>query len=448
MKKVTRKEARECLANLRLGGELVKAVRHFFPDLMARLRDIADPRHQSYITYQSPVLLMTRILSAIFYISSMRKTSEEFNSQIAIENIGYLCGEKLEELPYWETVNNYLKRVNPEELQNTVCALVKRLIRSRAFEDARIRGRYWHILIDGSGIVSSREELDGNYIFKVHHRGKPEEYKEYAYYALEAKLVLGNRIVVSIMTEFVENTDEEAKKQDCERKACQRLMKRLKETFPKLPICIGADSLYACKPFFDACKKYNWRYIVRFKAGSIPTVFQEYETLRELSVNRRKGTDGKISYWYDFVSDIDYEGHKLNCLEYAEDGKPYPFVFLTNLPLSHRNARETAFFGRRRWKIENQGFNAQKNHGFSLGHLFSRNCRAMKNHYYLIQIGHMIAQIMDAWESLWKGIRQSGEQKHRRMLESWKTQRLSDCDLETPSRFQIRLDGKGAIALR
>ena len=135
---------------------------------------------------------MSRILSAIFYISSMRKTSEEFNSAIAIENIGYLCEEDLKEAPYWETVNDYLKRVKPEELQNTVCALVKRLIRSRAFEDARIRGRYWHILIDGSGIVSSREELDGNSIFKVHHRGKPEEYKEYAYYALEAKLVLGN----------------------------------------------------------------------------------------------------------------------------------------------------------------------------------------------------------------------------------------------------------------
>jgi len=407
---------------------------------MERLDAIADPRHQSYIIYPSRVLLMTRILSAIFHISSMRKTSEEFNSAIVIENIGHLCETDLKELPYWESVNNYLKGVNPEELQKTVCALVKRLIRSRVFEDARIRGRYWHILIDGSGIVSSREELDGNYIFKVHHRGTPEEYTEYDYYALEAKLVLGNEIVVSVMTEFVENTDAEAKKQDCERNACKRLMKRLKEMFPKLPICIGADSLYACKPFFEACEAYQWRYIVRFKEGSIPGVFQEYETLRKLDGHPGKGKNGAISYRYDFVSGIDYEGHQLNCLEYAEDGKPYPFVFLTNLPLSRRNAPETAFFGRRRWKIENQGFNAQKNHGFALGHLFSRNYQAMKNHYYLIQIGHMIAQIMDAWKSLWKGIRQSKEQKHRRMLESWKTQRISECDWEAPSRFQVRLE--------
>ena len=207
------------------------------------------------------------------------------------------------------------------------------------------------------------------------------------------------------MTEFVENKDGEWEKQDCERKACKRLMKRLKEMFPNLPICIGADSLYANKPFFQACKEYHWRYIVRFKEGGIPTLFQEYETLRKLSGNRRKGTNGNISYQYDFVSDIDYDAHKLNCLEYAESGRPYPFVFLTDLPLSHRNALATAFYGRRRWKIENQGFNEQKNHGFALGHLFSRNCQAMKNHYYLIQIGHMIAQIMDAWKALWKDIR-------------------------------------------
>ena len=145
---------------------------------MERLDAIADPRHQGYVKYKSRVLLATRILSAIFYISSMRKTSEEFNSQIVIENTGHLCGEDLKELPYWETIINCLKRVEPEELQNTVCGLVKKLMRSRAFEEARIRGTDWRILIDATGITSSRKELDGSYIFKVRHKGTAEEYKE------------------------------------------------------------------------------------------------------------------------------------------------------------------------------------------------------------------------------------------------------------------------------
>lgn len=67
----------------------------------------------------------------------------------------------------------------------------------------------------------------------MHNRGTKEEYRENYYYVLEAKLVLHPGVVVSLMTEFVENTDgEEAKKQDCERKACWRLLKRLKKRIP------------------------------------------------------------------------------------------------------------------------------------------------------------------------------------------------------------------------
>lgn len=91
-----------------------------------------------------------------------------------------------------------------------------------------------------------------------------------------------------------------------------------------------------------------------------------------------------------------------------------------------------------RWKIENEGFNTQKKHGYYLEHRYSKNYQAYKNHYYLIQIGHMIAQIMEAYGKLWEGVRQSMEQKHRRMLESFKTVRLREYKEELEVRFQIR----------
>lgn len=74
----------------------------------------------------------------------------------------------------------------------------------------------------------------------------------------------------------------------------------------------------------------------------------------------------------------------------------------------------------------------------NLEHMYSRNYQAVKNHYYLIQIGHMISQIMEAWEKVWKGINQSREQKHRRMLESFKETRLKEKTGELKKRFQIR----------
>ena len=434
-KKVSRKESREKLERINLSIELIRVIKRFFPGLWDALSQVRDPRNQSYITYSNCTLMMTRILSAIFYISSMRKSSEELNSRIAIENVGAFCHQELEELPYWETINDQLKRIDPDELSEVIPRMVFDLIRSRAFEDGRIRNRYWQIIIDATQIFSSQKPLDGNYTYRVHNKGKENEYIEYCYYVLEAKIVLRNDIIVSIMSEFIENTDVEYKKQDCERNAALRLLERLKKTFPRLPICISGDSLYAYDGFFQRCEEYGWRFLVRFKEGSIPTMQQEFDALKDLQKNKSKKADGE----YDFVTGIDYHGNHINYVHFAQNHGAI-FNFLTNLPVTKKNVAETVFFGRRRWTIENQGFNAQKNHGYFIEHLFSRNCQAMKNHYYLIQLAHMISQIMEAWKSLWEKVKLSGEQRHRRLLESWKTERIAE-ELNKPQKgFQIRFD--------
>lgn len=447
-RKITRKEARERLEQFHLACELIKIINHFFPELLSMLKKVSDPRNQSYITYAGHVLLLVRILSAIFYISSMRKTSEEFNSSIMIENIGYLCGEELIEIPYWETINNYLKKIDPEELQEIINKLVYNLIRSKAFNDARIRDRYWQIIIDGTQIYSSRKELDGHCLYRIHNKGTEKEYKEYYYYLLEAKLVLRDNVCVSIMTEFVENREEEFEKQDCELKACWRLMDKIKQCFPMLPICMNADSLYACNRFFEECEKNKWKYIIRFQEKKIPTVFTEYKNLSGFASNqqeetRLKGKKGskeeeKIKVTYNYVNDIDYMNHLLNFVEYRESDKEYPFYFLTNLPVSKKNVKSLAASGRQRWFIENKGFNTQKKHGYYIEHMFSHNYTAMKNHYFLIQIGHMISQIIEAWEKLWKKVKQSMEQKHRRLLEAWKQERIVEYKAELGKAFQVR----------
>ena len=126
------------MKQVQLGWELVRLIRHFFPDLIQQLKGVTDQRHQSYIRYENHVLLMTRILASIFYISSMRKASEELNKEEVIAYMWYVCVIELEELPYWETINLYLEKVPDQELQEMICKLVKHLLRSRAFESARI----------------------------------------------------------------------------------------------------------------------------------------------------------------------------------------------------------------------------------------------------------------------------------------------------------------------
>lgn len=177
-------------------------------------------------------------------------------------------------------------------------------------------------------------------------------------------------------------------------------------------------------------------FLIRYKQGSIPSVYQEYESLRKQERNYGEFQINSIACWYDHINEIDYNGYLLNLLKYGNSDKKY-FCFLTNLSITLKNRVQLLADGRKRWAIENQGFNTQKNHGFNLGHLFSHNGQAMKNHYFLIQIGHMIAQLLDAWSKLWEGISISREQKHKRLLESWKHSPIQDLPQDNV-RFQIR----------
>ena len=181
---------------------------------------------------------------------------------------------------------------------------------------------------------------------------------------------------------------------------------------------------------------------------------EEYRSLKGQEKNSCKKTSKDGAAWYDYVEGIDYNGHRVNLVEYRENreleyqkGKKKgqgrtvkkEFLFLTDLPVCQKNVEALVCQGRMRWKIENEGFNTQKRHGYCLEHQYSKDYQAQKCHYYLIQIGHMISQVLEAWGKVWEKAGQSREQKHRRVLESFKAVRLKEAGIETRQRIQIRL---------
>ena len=70
-------------------------------------------------------------------------------------------------------------------------------------------------------------------------------------------------------------------------------------------------------------------------------------------------------------------------------------MYITDLNITDKNIQETILLGRKRWKIENEGFNIQKNGTFDIGHLYSKNATAIKVHYLMIQIAHIIRQLVE-----------------------------------------------------
>ena len=91
--------------------------------------------------------------------------------------------------------------------------------------------------------------------------------------------------------------------------------------------------------------------------------------------------------------------------------------------------------GRGRWKIENEGFNNQKNGIYEIEHLNSRNATAMKNHYLLTQIADIIMQLYLAWNPMRKAVGLSIKNTSSMLLESFRRLQITDEDVSYCSRY-------------
>ena len=105
----------------------------------------------------------------------------------------------------------------------------------------------------------------------------------------------------------------------------------------------------------------------------------------------------KINVLNDLVSIIRqyFQEEKINVIRYTDKQTETEYVYITDLPIRKQNIKETIEVGKRRWKIENEGFNIQKNGTFDIGHLYSKNQTAIKVHYLMIQIAHIIRQLLE-----------------------------------------------------
>lgn len=373
----------------------------YCPNLFGDFAGTKDPRHQSYIDFTNKAMLCTMYYKGIAGIESMQSMTYEFNKERVSKNLFRFMGEKEKAyLPHAVTINEYLERLDPEELQEVQQKQVYELIRRKTFYDARFQKK-WLVIVDGTQIYSGSRKINEGCLERHYQKGTEEEKVNYHYDVVEAKIVLGEKLIVSIASEFVENNGEDAerqkgmseeeRKQDCEIKAFQRMAKKLKEKFPRLPMILLADSLYASETVMELCRENQWEYLIRYKTGSIPSIAEEYEKIPE---KRRSGHA-------EYIEEIDYKGKSVNMLRFWEEERMKgrrvrkEFQWLTSLRITEKNAEKMAEAGRKRWKIENEGFNRQKRWQGNITHVCSWNINAMKNHYLMMQISDMVKQLYE-----------------------------------------------------
>ena len=439
---------------LALMTSFMGTVRHFFGGFFQLFRPVHDPRHPSFTIYPLPAVCFAALLMFLCRLGSRRQINNLLRGN-GPSGAKFQALFGVETCPHGDTANVLFSRLLPDDVQEVICWTIETLIRKKVLDRYRLLDRYFTISIDGTGRLVFSERHCAHCLTRTHN-GKTTYYHP----VLEAKLVTPDGFAFSIMTEFVENPGENPTKQDCELKAFYRLAKRLKQRFPRLPICLLLDGLFAGGPTFALCKKYRWKYLVVLQEDDLPSVHEEFEALLPLAPENHlrflTGVQREIQQDFHWMNDsayVDSENREhtitvIACLETRPDADGNPkttrFKWITDFNVKRNTVITLANQGGRlRWKIENEGFNVQKNGGYGLEHAYTRNATASKVFYYLLQVAHIIAQLIERGGLFRKAFPSGvGSAKNIafRLLEAWRNFRLTDEQLHQmlSVRVQIR----------
>jgi len=427
---------------------------------------VPDTRFAPLVQYHRRFLLWLALLVFTLRLGSRRQIDFDLRDLELwlLANLNRLAGTDQTSLPVTNTVDHFLEHtegIEPFARLRQRCT--RRLIRMRALDPFRLQGRLV-VALDGTGMLTFHRPHCSQCLTQKHG-----DTTVYFHPVLESKIITDTGLAISLESEFIENTPQDPtghydqkRKQDCELKAFARLADRFQSTFPQLALIWSADSLYACGTFFARCRQARWSFVVTFKEGRLPDLWREFQSLLRLVPNqclRERLPEGtrRLYRWIEQLPYRDSEGrnHCLNallCQETSPAGEPTTFAWLTDLPLNRQTVLAVARQGGRlRSTIENEGFNVQKNSGLNLEHAYSLNWTKAKAYYLLLQLGHLLFQLLEKGSllralandyaktsvaGLWGG----QDKLAQRLLEALRYFPLPDLTTDPPCRISFLFD--------
>jgi len=377
---------------------LIRVLRGVFPDLNLWLNQLPDPRVQAMCRYTA-AHVWWHILAMFMARSGSRNAYDEHrqNGQAAW-NMGEVCGQAADAVVFdghpgvtgSDNAAHHAARVDPEAVAYVVVQMLKVLLGRRFFDEARLFGHDYVLLVDGS----LREKCRAGF----GQGGKSGTGVALYRYVLQVVLVGPDGTAFPLMHEHMDLEDPERQKEDCELACFRRLATRLKAEFPKRSFCLVGDALYGCQPIITLCEQYDWKYVLTLKEGRQPTTWSEVLHLLPLHhANRVRlglGQDGEEgrqdSCWLQDVLLGSTHTNVILSGEITSEAATL-YAFVTNYPrLSAERVLVIAnCAGRERHCIEDT-FNTQKNHGMAMEHVFCAQAAASKNYYSMMQIAHIL----------------------------------------------------------
>jgi hypothetical protein len=425
---------------------LVRLLPAVFPRLNPWLNALPDPRFQEMCRYAAAHIWWEVIGTFLFRAGSRNGFDAQRHCGQAAWNLGALCGQgpqdpRFEGQPTVTCSDNaayHASRVEPQAVAQILVLMFRDLHARRLFDGARLFGHWYVLVVDGTVKEKCRQGFRQD--------GKAARGEARYRYVLQASVLGPQGTLFPLLHEEMDVHDPHTQKEDCELAAFGRLSQRLKKEFPRLPLCLLADGLYACQPVVAICQQFHWKYILTLKEGRQPTTWQE--VLKLLPLNRSKrlrlrlGPDGKTGLAdYRWVEDVILGEHQTNVLLLGEitPEAAILYAYITNFSnlTPERVATLVRDGGRERHLIED-AFNTQKNHGIGLEHVFCANATASKNYYTMMQVAQVLWTLTchGSLRRLYEWARGATEKALAQAL--WEGLREARLPLDLPPLGQIR----------
>ena len=372
--------------------------------------NLPDGRQRD-IKYTMHDCMMSGFAMMFYQDSSLLQFQRRLQQAIHKNNLTTLFTVK--SIPKDSQMRSIIDEVQSQELEPIFEDFFKPLQRGKYLESYRVFDKYYIISMDGSGYFSSDKICCPGCLQKK-KKGKVS----YEHQIVQGALMHpSKRQVIPLAPEEVSNTDG-TQKQDCESNAGKRLLKKIREAHPKLPIIIVGDSLYSKQPFIEELKAKGMRYVLVAKEQDHKILIEwvnEQRQLGEVSRLEAKDERGRV-HRYEWINEMPLNGNKetnfVNYFEYwiiNDEGKvTYHNSWVTDFKIEQDNVSKLVRIGRCRWKIENEVFNTLKNQGYHIEHNYGHGKKHLSMNFFLLNLlAFFMHQIFELADKLYQQCRKA-----------------------------------------
>ena len=406
--------------------------------LIALLSDtfgrLADSRRPDRVDYSLHDTLLSGFAMMFFQYPSLLEFQRKMQQRRGRCNLETIFG--VTQVPSDTQMRDILDGVAPELLRPLLPVLFEKMRRvgwAKEFKSTvpsgEHQGDYYTLMLDGTDYFHSTEiqcpgcvqQRDGG--GQVHFR----------HTVVSATLVkAGSHRVFPLDVEEVRTSDGQ-EKQDCELQAAKRLIDRLRQEHPQMALLVGGDDLYCHEPFIMQLRQQHLHHVLVCKPDSHREVYTWVADLDRLAACetgqwhegpacRRRFFTYRIARAVPLTTSRRVWGTLVEVWEHDQTGKLlYHNAWFTDLEVDAANVAVVVRIGRSRWKIENEQFNVQKNHGYELEHNYGHGQHTLSMVFYLLNLLAFVAHV----------ILERGDQLYQRCLattsrrELWHTLRTT-----------------------